>query len=142
MESITLGFILHLSQAIFDKLIGHAQECQPSESVALLFGHVKNSDVIVKHFDLVDNVLKSKTKFEVDPVEQYRLFIEAENRDEDLIGIFHSHPAPPVPSHTDIRNMKLNPVVWLIASSITGSWETNAFVLQNDEPIEIEMLIK
>ncbi|MHA1935649.1 MAG: M67 family metallopeptidase [Candidatus Thorarchaeota archaeon] len=137
-----MGFILHLSRVMFDSLLEHAQECHPSESVVLLFGHVKNSDVIVKHFDLVDNVLKSRTKFEVDPVEQYRLLIEAEKRDEDLIGIFHSHPAPPVPSQTDIRNMKLNPVVWLIASSLTGNWETNAFVLQNDEPVEVEMLIE
>ena len=137
-----MGFILHLSRAMLDSFLEHAQECHPSESVALLFGHVKNNDVIVKHFDLIDNVLKSRTKFEVNPVEQYRLFMKAEERDEDLVGIFHSHPAPPFPSQTDIRNMKLNPVVWLIASSLTGNWETNAFVLQNDEPVEIEMIIE
>jgi proteasome lid subunit RPN8/RPN11 len=33
-----------------------------------------------------------------------------------VIGIFHSHPAKPAPSSTDIKFMEINPVAWLIYS--------------------------
>ena len=83
--------------------------------------------------ELVENESKTgHTAFSVNPEIEYELLIEAEEQGEDLVGIYHSHPAPPVPSETDLRNMRLNPVIWLISSKLTGDWITNAYVLVGD----------
>ncbi|UCE10563.1 MAG: M67 family metallopeptidase [Candidatus Thorarchaeota archaeon] len=103
----------------------------PLESAALLFGTVKDEIVSVTHVETVDNLSeRTAVSFSVDPEHQYRLLIEAEERGEELVAIFHSHPAPPRPSSRDLENMKLNPVVWLIASKTTGQWETRAFIVE------------
>jgi proteasome lid subunit RPN8/RPN11 len=85
--------------------------------------------VVVSHIELIQNIAESKTSFSVDPEVEYKLLVEAEERGEDLVGIFHSHPAPPKPSSSDLRNMRLNPVVWLISSKLTGCWISRAFIL-------------
>ena len=131
---------LVIKQDDIHRLLEHAESQIPLESVALLFGVVNGSQVKVSTLELVENTAKSKTAFMVDPVRQYHLLIASEERDEELVCVFHSHPAPPVPSSTDVRNMKLNPVVWLIASKITGEWEYRAFLLnQKKVPEEIEI---
>ena len=131
---------LVLNQNHLEQLHSHAEDCLPQESVALLFGIVEGSNVIVKSAAIVTNTAESRTTFSVEPTLQYRLLVEAEARSEELVCIFHSHPAPPKPSQTDLRNMKLNPVVWLIASRESGAWESKAFLLQNENAREVPII--
>ena len=130
---------LQISSSDLDKLHVHAEQCLPLESVALLFGTHVETTVDVMRIELMANKAKSTTTFEVDPEVEYRLLVEAESKGQDLIGIFHSHPAPPQPSSSDKRNMKLNPVVWLIASKATGRWESRAYIMKDDEVVEINI---
>jgi proteasome lid subunit RPN8/RPN11 len=132
-----LDYCLVLNQRHLEILHNYAEDCLPEEAVALLFGVVSGSNVIVKGFEIVRNTAESRTTFSVDPTVQYHLLIEAEDRGEELVCIFHSHPAPPEPSQTDLKNMELNPVVWLIASKQTGSWESKAFLLEKKKVKEI-----
>lgn len=133
-----MQYDLHLSIMDMDSLHNHAEVNLPIEAVALLFGLVSESSVTVNRIELVHNEASSSTTtFMVNPEEQYRLLVEAEEQGEELVGIFHSHPAPPFPSSRDQRNMKLNPVVWLIASKASGNWVSNAFLLEDDRVKEI-----
>ena len=135
-----MQYYLHLSIMDMDTLHNHAEVNLPMEAVALLFGHVSESSVTVNRIELVHNEASSSTTtFMVNPEEQYRLLIEAEEQGEELVGIFHSHPAPPFPSSRDQRNMKLNPVVWLIASKDSGNWVSNAFLMEDDQIKEVDM---
>jgi len=138
--TILLG-ALHISRSDLDRLYGHAEKCLPLESAALLFGRLEASAVVVTRTELVDNVLGSRVAFEVDPVAEYQLLQDAEARGEDMVGIFHSHPAPPQPSESDLHNMDLNPVVWLIASRTTGRWKSRAFVLERKRAIEVSLVV-
>jgi proteasome lid subunit RPN8/RPN11 len=116
----------------------HAENNLPLEAAALLFGHVSDLAVEVSHTELVHNEASFRmTSFMVNPEEQYRLLVEAEERGEELVGIFHSHPAPPFPSSRDQQNMKLNPVVWLIASKESGKWVSKAFLMEDDQIQEV-----
>lgn len=128
-----MALLLQSSQ--LETLYEHAEGTLPLEAVALLFGEVVESKVKVVRIELIKNAANSTTSFEVDPEVEYKLLVDAEDKGQDLVGIFHSHPAPPEPSARDRRNMKLNPVVWLIASKITGKWECNAFV-HNDKGVQ------
>jgi len=129
---------LHISRKELDRLYEHAEVHLPDEAVALLFGTTSDISVYVNRIELMKNTSTTTlTSFSVDPEAEYYLLMEAERRGEALVGIFHSHPAPPKPSLTDLRNMHLNPVVWLVASKLTGSWVIKGYVLDDDEAVEI-----
>lgn len=135
-----MQYTLHLSIMDLNHLHKHAESNLPLEAAALLFGHVSDLAVKVSHIELVQNeASSSKTSFMVNPEEQYRLLVEAEERGEELVGIFHSHPAPPFPSSRDRQNMKLNPVVWLIASKDSGKWVSKAFLMEDDQVQEVDL---
>ena len=137
-----MQYTLHLTIENLQMLYKHAEESLPNEASALLFGIVLESSVTIKHIELTKNESDSSmTSFSVNPEEQYRLLVEAEERHEELVCIFHSHPAPPYPSATDKRNMKLNPVVWLIASNESGTWESRAYLLNDDKVEEVGLIL-
>ncbi len=132
-----MGIRLRLSGNGLRNLYDQAERALPFESVALLFGQISDDYVIASRIEIVENSLKSSTEFSVDPVVQYKLYLKAEEIGDELVCIFHSHPASAKPSGKDMMNMKLNPVVWLIASKISGLWNSKAFVLQDGQVYEI-----
>jgi proteasome lid subunit RPN8/RPN11 len=137
-----MQYTLHLTVKDLDILINHAETNLPLEAAALLFGQVSKLSVIANRIELVNNeASSSRTSFMVNPEEQYRLLVEAEEQDEELVGIFHSHPAPPFPSNRDQQNMKLNPVVWLIASKESESWTSKAFLMEDDQVKEVDLYL-
>jgi len=137
-----MQYTLHLSVFDLDILHNHAETNSPLEAAALLFGKVSDSSVIVTRIELVNNeAVSNTTSFMVNPEEQYRLLVEAEEQGEELVGIFHSHPAPPFPSNRDQQNMKLNPVVWFIASKDSGTWVSKAFLMEEDQIKEVGLYL-
>jgi len=135
-----MQYTLHLSFIQMEALHNHAENSLPLEAAALLFGRVSELSVIVNRIELVQNEASSSTtSFMVNPEEQYLLLTKAEELDEDLVGIFHSHPAPPFPSSRDQQNMKLNPVVWLIASKDSGNWTSKAFLMEDDKIKKVDL---
>jgi proteasome lid subunit RPN8/RPN11 len=133
-----MHYEMYISKQDLAQLQQHAETNLPFEVVALLFGVVKENTVYTHRVELVDNESKAnRTSFSVNPEEEYRLLIDAEERGESLVGIYHSHPAPPEPSKTDLRNMRLNPVIWLISSKLTGVWITKAYILVDDNTKEV-----
>ena len=137
-----MQYTLHLRNRDLSLLHTHAESCLPLESVALLFGVIEEHLVVVTRIECVRNESdKAATSFYVNPEEEYQLLIDAEARGEELVGIFHSHPAVPIPSSSDLDNMRLNPVVWLIASKAAGFWSSKGFVLDDAAAVEIPIII-
>ncbi len=133
-----MHYHLHISRREVDRLYEHAEKQLPAEAVALLFGTTSDVSVYANRVELMKNISRTNlTSFSVDPEAEYKLLIEAEQRGESLVGIFHSHPAPPRPSKTDLKNMHLNPVIWLVASKITGNWVIMGYILDEDDVKEI-----
>jgi proteasome lid subunit RPN8/RPN11 len=135
-----LSYRLHISNTELALLINHATTILPNEAAALLFGSIEGTDYIVTRLERVHNILNSTTTFAVDPDEQYRLMTDAEVNGLELIGVFHSHPAPAFPSIKDERNMQLNPVVWLIASKESGTWEFAAYILHEGRITDVTII--
>ncbi len=140
MTGITTRLELRLPNNAINELHSYAEQCLPWEAVALLFGRFSKERVEVVRIECVENALRSSIGFEIDPEQEYRLMTQYEAYGEEIVAIFHSHPAPPRPSARDLENMRLNPVVWLIASRSSGVWESRAFLLQNDNLREIEII--
>ncbi len=107
---------------------------------ALLFGVVRGEEALVRSVKLMRYSSRSRTYFQADPTFLFESFSEADRLGFDLVGIFHSHPAPPFPSSIDLKYMELNPVVWIIADS--RSFELKAYLLEKGYLREIKIRIK
>jgi proteasome lid subunit RPN8/RPN11 len=134
-------FELHIEKSVLDLLYGYAEEELPNEAVALLFGKYSEMAVDVTRAELVTNMESSRTRFSIDPSKHYELLIDAEQRGEELVCIFHSHPTNPLPSNLDVTFMELNPVPWLIASRAEGTWQSKSYLLKEGEPLEIRTIL-
>lgn len=97
-----------------EKLIKIAKTALPNESCAFLLGENERVTDILP----MRNADESPVSFSVEPQEVLRAYDLAENKKLQVIGIFHSHPAKPSPSITDKKFMEINPVVWIIYSTI------------------------
>jgi len=117
-----------LNQAQVDSLIEHSTKSHPNESCAMLLGTYSNQQWNVKEVFLTNNMEQSETNFTISPEELLHGHQLAEKKQLELVGVFHSHPnSNAVPSDTDKKYMKGNPVPWLIFSGINN--ELNAFML-------------
>ena len=111
----------------------HAKNKKPNESCAILFG--RESRVLEVY--LTENIEESPTNFTISNTELINAYKDAEEKNLEVIGIFHSHPnSEAYPSNTDKKFMKINPVVWIIYSNPKDQFR--AYYLDS-EPIEIQI---
>lgn len=75
---------------------------------------VKGTRAVVKRVVEMENVEQSASQFAIDPEREYQVLEAAAQDQLDLVGIFHSHPAPPYPSVRDLQFMEHNPCTWVI----------------------------
>ena len=120
-----------LTKSLKKILVNHARINSPNESSAILFGVNNNDNAIVKEVYLAENIEKSPVRFTISNEQLIDAYRTAERKKMDVIAIFHSHPASSaVPSSTDKKFMKVNPVVWIIYS--VSAEEFRSYVLDNE----------
>ena len=122
-----------LSQPIKKKLQDQAESEKPNESCAILFG---KENTILEIFP-AKNIEESPVNFTISNEQLIEAYQTAENKELEIIGIFHSHPnSIAVPSETDKKFMQSNPVAWVIYSGVEKNF--HAFILEsNVKEIEI-----
>jgi [CysO sulfur-carrier protein]-S-L-cysteine hydrolase len=118
---------ISLTAVQITQLTRHAKDALPNESCAILLG---DDDKVVKILPM-RNVDESPVTFSIDPTELIHAYDLAERKGMQVIAIFHSHPAKPLPSSTDIKFMQINPVVWVIYS--TTESQLKAFVYDDND---------
>jgi len=107
----------------------------------MLFGDVANEGIVVRKVVMALNKLHSTERFEMDPETAFEAITEAEKEGLDFVGLFHSHPAPAVPSTIDLKFMKLwADAVWLILSSTDDNLA--AYQMKASELREITIIVK
>jgi len=120
-----------LSNSQKSTLKEHAVNDSPNESCAILFGKTEGQSSIVKEVFLAKNIEDSPVNFTISNEQLIEGYKMAEEKNLDVIAIFHSHPSSDaIPSNTDRKFMETNPVVWIIFSGITE--EFRAYVLDSD----------
>lgn len=126
---------LLIREIVRDSLVEDREVC------GFLLGVVENEDFkAIKLYKAKNVSPTSRTRFEVDPRSIYKAHRYAEEVGLEVIGIYHSHPGPPVPSTIDLKGMKNWPVVWLIISSIDGSMA--AYVVEDDSVKRLEVSLE
>jgi proteasome lid subunit RPN8/RPN11 len=138
MEMQIQSFVL--SQLQLERLISLAKDSLPNECCALLLGNnTKENELKVIDILSMRNSDSSPFTFRIEPQELINGYLTAENMGFNVVGIFHSHPAPPIPSSTDKIFMEINPVVWLIYSTVTN--ESKAYIFeQNVRDVKIRVV--
>jgi len=116
-----------LSESIKKILTNHAENENPNESCALLYG---NGETVSEVF-LTKNIEESPVNFTISNEQLIEGYKIAEEKKLPVIGIFHSHPnSEAYPSSTDKKFMHSNPVVWIIYSGVNKNFK--AYVLESD----------
>ncbi len=114
----------------------------PEESCAILLGKKSNTKSIVQYILPMNNSSHSSMEFNINSDDLFQAYNKARGMNLDILAIFHSHPAQPIPSTKDKIFMLINPIIWLIYS--TSSQTFKAFIVNKEEEIQeiIIILIK
>ena len=93
--------MLQIPQDLYVKIVAHARADHPDEACGVLAGPA-GSDRPERFIPMI-NAARSPTFYEFDSTEQFHVWREMDERDEEPIVIYHSHTATEAyPSRTDI----------------------------------------
>jgi proteasome lid subunit RPN8/RPN11 len=96
-----LAAVLTISRTHVDAMVAHARADHPDEACGVIVGP-EGSDTPTR-FLAMTNADRSPTFFRFDPTEQLHLYREMDDRDEEVVVVYHSHTATEAyPSRTDI----------------------------------------
>jgi [CysO sulfur-carrier protein]-S-L-cysteine hydrolase len=93
--------VLKISRQLYDDVVAHARRDHPDEACGVLAGPAGVDRP--ERFVPMLNAERSPTFYRFDSMEQFRVWKEMDERDEEPIVIYHSHTATEArPSRTDI----------------------------------------
>ncbi len=93
--------MLTIGRALHDKIVAHARADHPDEACGVIAGPAATGRP--ERFIPMTNAERSPTFYRFDSTEQFQVWREMEDRDEEPVVIYHSHTATePYPSRTDI----------------------------------------
>lgn len=118
--------VIILTSAQIRHLASLAKQSLPNESCAFLLGKGEE-EVTVTDILPMRNADESMISFSIEPKELLQAYELAEKKNLQIVGIFHSHPARPAPSTTDIKFMEINPVVWVIYSTTNEQFKAYVY---------------
>jgi len=93
--------MLTIPRGLRDQIVAHARKDHPDEACGVLAGPAGTGRPT--RFIPMTNAARSPTFYEFDSTEQFRVWREMDERDEEPVVIYHSHTATQAyPSRTDI----------------------------------------
>lgn len=102
-----------IPREIYDQMVAHARREAPLEACGLVAGR----GGVATRFFPTDNVERSPVRYTVAPLDILRITREMDRAGEELLAIFHSHPATEAyPSATDVRLAYYPDAYYLICS--------------------------
>ena len=122
--------MLRLGQSHYDSLRQHGAETYPAECCGVLLGRMEDDGGrVVTSIVRCDNTRTDSphNRYHIDPKELVRIQREGREREEEIIGFYHSHPDHPAEwSQTDLAEAH-----WLGCSYVITSVEEGKAVLTN-----------
>jgi [CysO sulfur-carrier protein]-S-L-cysteine hydrolase len=131
-------------------LIDHARAQYPNEACGLLIGRrVAAAGGEATRWEPTRNKAASPYRYEIDPDDLYRIVVAADDADEVVWGIVHSHThTPAVPSPTDIGLAFYPDALYLLVSLAddqadagTGAPSVRAWRILDGGVHEVELLV-
>ncbi|MBO8141843.1 MAG: M67 family metallopeptidase [Firmicutes bacterium] len=109
---------MRISQTLLDTVIEHCRRGYPDEACGIVTGFSGKA----RRVYCLTNVAPDKSRrYLIDAREQFRVFREMREAGEELVAIFHSHPATAAyPSQTDV-DLAFYPQAAYVIVSLAGS---------------------
>ena len=112
-ESSILGASLTLPSAMRDHIVVHAREDAPRECCGVIGGN----DGQATSFHRLTNLESGVDFYRIDDAELFRVYRDIDDRGDDILVIYHSHPvSPAIPSKTDVALASWPDAFYLICS--------------------------
>lgn len=93
--------MLTIRRELYDKIVAHARADHPDEACGVIAGPAGSDRP--ERFVAMMNAERSPTFYRFDSMEQFQVWKEMDERDEEPVVIYHSHTATEAyPSRTDI----------------------------------------
>jgi proteasome lid subunit RPN8/RPN11 len=138
---------LLIPPTLLTRIEQHGEQSYPFEGAGVLLGNMYEQAVVIKEIMRFENSFDAsqrRRRYRIDARAMMQAEYSAEERQMDVVGIFHSHPDHPArPSAYDLEH-SLPWYAYVITSIVGGSAsESRAWRLREDrsEFVEIELLL-
>jgi proteasome lid subunit RPN8/RPN11 len=130
--------MLRIGRSHYEDLRCHGEETYPHECCGILLGRFEaDGQRVVTSIARCGNTRSESphNRYHIDPKELIRIQREGRERDEDIIGFYHSHPDHPAQfSSTDLAEAHWFRCSYVITSVETGKAAiTNSFELDGSD---------
>lgn len=139
---------LHLPASLIHRIEHHAEDCYPDEGAGALLGLTHDGRVEIVDLLPLENSFEASQRhhrYQIDAQSMMMVEHAAEDRQLEVVGIFHSHPDHPAqPSEYDLEH-SLPWFVYIITSIEAGmSKEIRAWRLLDDRTQfeEVQLIIE
>jgi proteasome lid subunit RPN8/RPN11 len=133
--------VLTLDPAVRDAIVAHARRDHPDEACGLVVGPAGSgrAERVVE----MTNAARSMTQYEFEPAEQLRVYRDLDDRDEEVVVVYHSHTATEAyPSRTDVRYASQPGAHYLLVSTRDpGEAEVRSYTIVDDVVTEEEVRV-
>lgn len=120
---------LELPAALRDDIVAHARAEAPKEACGLIAGRDARATRVIRCGNAHPAAV---TRYTIDPREQLRAFRDMEANGEDLVAIYHSHPATQAyPSPTDRAESHYPEAIYVLVSLRDTVPEVRAFRIRD-----------
>ena len=93
--------MLKISRTLHDQIVEHARRDHPDEACGIIAGPAGSDRP--ERFIAMTNAERSPTFYRFDSAEQFQVWKDMDNKDEEPVVIYHSHTATEAyPSRTDV----------------------------------------
>lgn len=138
MVSACLCDSVVVAPSFLEKMRDHARKTAPLECCGVLGGRGS----VVTSVYLLSNDLHSPSEFLAKPEELFNAIRSMRKKNEDMIGIFHSHPnSPPTPSPADLERNYYPGLFYFIISLATGEPQTRCYIMDEDRTVSSIQII-
>jgi proteasome lid subunit RPN8/RPN11 len=119
--------MLTISRELVDKIISHAWADHPDEACGVIAGPAGSDRP--ERFIPMENAERSPTFYRFDSMEQFRVWREMDDRDEEPVVVYHSHTSTEAyPSRTDVTYAsEPNAHYVLVSTADPGNVEFRSF---------------
>jgi len=107
-----------LEEAHVEAIVRHSNRAFPIEACGVLMGTIRTRIRIVKTVQAAENLARSSSSYRIVSEELYQTLTDGEERGENLVGFYHSHPSwGAEPSKRDLELASFPEVSYLIYSA-------------------------
>jgi proteasome lid subunit RPN8/RPN11 len=129
--------MIKLKKAVYEQIREHGEKTYPHECCGVLLGTLNGNDRVVTSASPCGNTRTDspQNRYQIDPRELVRIQREGRERDEDILGFYHSHPDHPARwSSTDLAEAHWFGCSYMITSVEKGkAVATNSFLLDGTD---------